>query len=350
MRPASPWGGRFRWISALWAVGVAGLEHPLAPVPVVFSCLVYEPVGDVRDLVANAMKFGEASTRMVLHLNALQNYTRSDVDGLVALGGGGGAESRVLINPRRLAVKWGNYNMTYAFLLNARHVYETIESRDALVLWQDSNMFFFRPCVERYVRATRCTLFESYSCANKLNAYQADAAVVGFLSRNATACSRGRQIKHEGSVFPLMVLIEMLEGLEKLDAFAGRGKLGARFSEEWAFALFAVDRNCSGMRVCTYPERRDGDEVIKSPREQDFAFKRVPRTAEIAAGAFGLDVHGEPVSGSRKMGHPELKKRIRALFVNLPSPPANHTCKQVSTGSQPEPPSRMERAHRVHAR
>ena len=330
-----------RSAAAMCALASALKTHH--PKPVVLSSLVYEPFADVRDLVNNAMKFTEETTSMVLHLNALQNYTRADVGAIIALGGDA---RRILINPTRLEVSWGNVNMTYAFLLNAKYVFNTLGAhwdrhhggRDAIIIWQDSNMYFFRPCVESYARLTRCTLFESHACDGS-ERYDGTPEVRAFLSRNGTVCSRGKGIKHEGSVFSLLMLVEMLNGLSRLGAFSGKqGKLGWRWTEEWAFPLFASGRNCTGERICPYNSQMTARgkvsavdyprEVIKYPRDSDFAYKRVLRTLEIEKEMVGVEADGQKHGHSRAIAGEALErqKKVRELYVGFPRPPANHTC------------------------
>ena len=316
-------------------------SHAPHATPVIVSALVYEPIGDVRALVMNMLEFTEPSTRIVLHMNLLVEYTQADMDGLEALGGG----RRVFVNPKRIAVRWCRFNITKAFLLNARFARDAFSLRsraghiDAIVVWQDSNMFFVRPCMEHYVRKTRCTLYKSKPCSEAglpdfAQVIQIDALrvrVFDFLSRNGSHCParfgegyRSKTTQREGAVFSLALLIDMLEGLEATTALSGEDKLGGRWSEDWMFAMYASGREgCSGEKLCPFPVRQDFSQLMEHPALSDFMFKRVARSEELALGHIGV-LNNQPQKHSKAIDV-EKEREVRRKILGLRAP-HNFSC------------------------
>ena len=113
------------------------------------STAVYEPMGDVRDFVRNFQHFTAPGTTLVLHLNALANYTSEEVRELRGM-------ERVLVNPRRFEVHWGSAAITAALLSNVAFFAAQAPhpSPPFAAVLLDSNMMWFRPCMEAYVRAS----------------------------------------------------------------------------------------------------------------------------------------------------------------------------------------------------
>ena len=216
--------------------------------PIALSTLVFEPLADVRDLVTNILKFTEPSTTLVLHLNARQHYRDTDLAVLRAMGGGN-ATSRVLVNPERLAVTWGD-GQCQAFLSNANHYARMRPPRDGvdpIVVWLDSNMMFFRPCVERYLRRARCTRYDRPK--NEVPWKAGPNSARKFLTRNGS--SPVVMADHEGSFFPLSMLLEMKGGLTT------RGGAMPRFAR-WAENLIFSTYSLSAIPTAPAPGSRGG--------------------------------------------------------------------------------------------
>lgn len=259
--------------------------------PIVISTLVYEPLTDVRDLVANILKFTEPSTTLVLHLNARQHYRNADLAVLRAMGGDN-ATSRVLVNPERLAVTWGD-GQCQAFLSSANHYARVRPPRsgvDPIVVWLDSNMMFFRPCVERYLRRAQCTSYDRPM--NKVPWKAGPESARKFLTRNGS--SPVVIADHEGSFFPLSLLLEIKGGLTTRGGAMPRF---ARWAENLIFSTYSLGNpNCTGARITRWIKTKSGyrkhKEVLVNPRENEFAYKRVPRTLEIEKGCLGTEIDG----------------------------------------------------------
>ena len=259
--------------------------------PIVISTLVYEPLTDVRDLVANILKFTEPSTTLVLHLNARQHYRNADLAVLRAMGGDK-ATSRVLVNPERLAVTWGD-GQCQAFLSSANHYARVRPPRsgvDPIVVWLDSNMMFFRPCVERYLRRAQCTSYDRPM--NKVPWKAGPESARKFLTRNGS--SPVVIADHEGSFFPLSLLLEIKGGLTTRGGAMPRF---ARWAENLIFSTYSLGNpNCTGARITRWIKTKSGyrkhKEVLVNPRENEFAYKRVPRTLEIEKGCLGTEIDG----------------------------------------------------------
>ena len=259
--------------------------------PIVISTLVYEPLTDVRDLVANIWKFTEPSTTLVLHLNARQHYRNADLAVLRAMGGDN-ATSRVLVNPERLAVTWGD-GQCQAFLSSANHYARVRPPRsgvDPIVVWLDSNMMFFRPCVERYLRRAQCTSYDRPM--NKVPWKAGPESARKFLTRNGS--SPVVIADHEGSFFPLSLLLEIKGGLTTRGGAMPRF---ARWAENLIFSTYSLGNpNCTGARITRWIKTKSGyrkhKEVLVNPRENEFAYKRVPRTLEIEKGCLGTEIDG----------------------------------------------------------
>lgn len=284
--------------------------------PIALSTLVFEPLADVRDLVTNILKFTEPSTTLVLHLNARQHYREADLAVLRAMGGGN-ATSRVLVNPERLAVTWGD-GQCQAFLSNANHYARMRPPRDGvdpIVVWLDSNMMFFRPCVERYLRRARCTRYDRPK--NEVPWKAGPNSARKFLTRNGS--SPVVMADHEGSFFPLSMLLEMKGGLTTRGGAMPRF---ARWAENLIFSTYSLGNpNCTGARITRWSKTKSGyrkhKEVLVNPRENEFAYKRVPRTLEIEKGFLGTEVDGLRRAWSRNINR-NGSAAARRFFVELP--------------------------------
>ena len=297
---------------------------------VVVSVSVFEPLNDVVELVQNYLKFTEPSTIIVLHLNSQSNYTLEDVDTLLHLGKGTGRstkEGRVYVNPTRLPVSWGTADILRSFLMNVKYTASQFTwqrgKNEPVVIWMDSNMMFFRPCVEAYVRRHSCARAAlCQDCSRCLSTMQK-------LFGDAVRCYPG---PHEGSYYRISAMLHLKAALDKADEWKR-----IRFQENvmtmshsnWVSSN--AGRNCTGERISRFDKSNNGpgtsklglniaEEKVHRPTE--FAYKRVPRSREIAMGYNGLSPSGELQGNSRKIDVKHAKA-IREYFTNLPE---SHNC------------------------
>lgn len=125
--------------------------------PVVVSLSAGEYHAQLLPIIENFLKMSANTTVMALHLDSAVGHTYEELAHLSSLGGG----CRVLINPIRLANTYQLRNgyLLQATLLNALMAQlllrEPAEGESLLVL-QQSNMMWFRPCWEQYILRTRC--------------------------------------------------------------------------------------------------------------------------------------------------------------------------------------------------
>ena len=133
---------------------------------------------DVMSELHNAIQFTLNTTLIVVHLNALSNYTEAEIATIRQAGGGG----RVFVNPVQLPVRWGSVQILQAHLINARYIAHLLwgagdpgypkkpvgregsgGDADPVVVWQASNCRWFRPCMEQYVSRTNCYKYPNAS-------------------------------------------------------------------------------------------------------------------------------------------------------------------------------------------
>ena len=291
---------------------------PPPQAPVFVSVLVYEPMADVEQLIENFLKFTESETRLLVHLNALQNYSHADVDTLEHSG-------RVLVNPERLAVVWGSPQISAAFLSNADLAASTLTANQieaAIVVWVDSNMFWTRPCMEQYVRVHECTNYDRN--VGLFPAGKPKNAATMAATRNGSTFSYN---DHEGAFFRLTTLLNLHKEAFPLGYFGGL----FHYPENWLFPSFGSHRGCTGGRLCRWAKNTGGaaSQALHSPRPNEFSYKRVPRSLEVIAGISGTTVDGSRAGHSRPI-NATAAAALRQLFLDL-QPPANHTCQTPRT-------------------
>ena len=125
--------------------------------PVVVSMSAGEYHSLLLPVIENFLKMSASTTVMAVHLDSAVGHTREELAHLSSLGGG----CRVLLNPIRLrnTYRLENGYLLQANLLNALMAQlmlrEPAGGESVLVL-QQSNMMWFRPCWEQYIQRTRC--------------------------------------------------------------------------------------------------------------------------------------------------------------------------------------------------
>mmetsp|Transcript_20010 Transcript_20010/g.25890 ORF Transcript_20010/g.25890 Transcript_20010/m.25890 type:complete len:402 (+) Transcript_20010:49-1254(+) len=304
---------------------------------VIISTLVYEVMNpDVLDLARNILKFTESSTLAVFHLNADQNYSMDDKSQLLALG-----ERRIHINSERFSVRWGTFDICRAFLSNAVYIRSMLpKESDPIVVWQDSNMYWIRPCLEIYLRATHCTRFlppkrSSLQLTQAIHKqYAGNGAIRNFLTGNKSTLIHH---DHEGTFYLLSTLIDLDAGLRRLGGYNRKLSYG-RWPEQWVFSTFAATRQqqfydeCLGARVCPFNKAGNGIKFTQL-NINDFSVKRVFRTAEINASHIGLLTDGRIGNNARKI-NAKAALIFRTKMVNLkppPAPNASQLCASLSS-------------------
>ena len=116
----------------------------------VISQAHYDPPDWVDLVTRNALQFTEPSTFLILHLNALSDYSPGTILRWHRT-------PRVRVARRRIPVRWGTGSLTLAHALSALEAFKTWPSCSHFLL-QASNMLWIRRGMELPVRRLGCSV------------------------------------------------------------------------------------------------------------------------------------------------------------------------------------------------
>jgi len=166
---------------------------------VCLSIAAYEPAVWVTNLLDNALRVAEESTRIALHLNVQTQYTVAQQDTWNSSARGG----RVLVTSSRVFVERETGSILYAHLLNHEALASRWPNYCTHFVLQASNMMWARPSWEPHVRNTTRSLDPSADLGTGVwtNADALAASRHPFYQNVTTLGHRSWQY-HEGSFFP----------------------------------------------------------------------------------------------------------------------------------------------------
>ena len=170
---------------------------------VLISAAVFETPRWVDTLLLNARHFTEASTRVMLHLNALTNYADSDVQRWNS------STAHVGVASQRVEVSWSTGSLVYAHLLSIAEGARRWPICEYVVL-QASNMLWVRTGMELRVRSLR----SSATIARPMDPPMRYARSHPLYKTLVEARNREAWNYHEGSFYPIGAPLRFLPFLE----------------------------------------------------------------------------------------------------------------------------------------
>ena len=128
--------------------------------------------------------------------------------------------------------------------------------------------------------------------------------------------------------------MELYRGLESLGALEHL----PIWAENWIFATFGARADCRGRRMTRWHWRGGGSfkTAVDHPLAHEFAFKRVPRSAEIQHGFYGTETDGKRHPHSRAV-NPARARAVRDFYLNLTSAPVQPDCAAAATAGAEAP-------------
>jgi len=202
----------------------------------VISQAHYDPPDWVDLVTRNALQFTEPSTFLILHLNALSDYSPGTILRWHRT-------PRVRVARRRIPVRWGTGSLTLAHALSALEAFKTWPSCSHFLL-QASNMLWIRRGMELPVRRLGCSVSPWVIAAP--NNFLRKAMRHPFTKAMIPALSGGDDAHgshqvwhyHEGSFYPLQTVVRF-----------------ARHMLQW-FTNATAGRSCLNIPDCTRNQLR----------------------------------------------------------------------------------------------